>query len=331
MSQNTTATPPGVRERLSGVNWERMKGLTPIFVLIALIVLVGLVTPEFMNPQSLVTLASDTATLFVMAAGVTFVIMLGGIDLSIEAVASFVSVVVALSLPGVGILAFPLGVLVGMVTGLINGLVHTRLLLPSFIVTLAAQGVWIGLGLLISNATAIPIAVADRDAMFGWVIGETLGLPNELIIAGIVLAFGLFLQHFTPFGRFSKAIGSGEAATHASGVNVQRTKVIAFVVSAGLAAVAGVMLAGRLSSGSPRIADQFLLPAIASVVVGGTSISGGVGSIWRTVVGAMIVSVIRTGMNFVGVDVFAQQIFFGSVLIVAVAATIDRSKMPIIK
>ena len=167
--------------------------------------------------------------------------------------------------------------------------------------------------------------------MLSWITGKTLGLPNELIIAAIVLAFGLFLQHFTPFGRYSKAIGSGEAATHASGVNVRRTKVIAFVVCGALAGLTGVMLAGRLSSGGPRIADAFLLPAIASVVVGGTSISGGVGSIWRTVVGAMIVSVIRTGMNFVGVDVFAQQIFFGSVLIVAVAATIDRSKMPIIK
>lgn len=329
MSHNTTTT-PGVRERLSGVSWDKLKGLTPIYVLIALILLVGLSTPEFMAPQALIVLASDTATLFVMAAGVTFAIMIGGIDLSIEAVASFVSVIVALSLPGLGYLAFPLGVLVGLSAGLINGLVHTFLLLPSFIVTLAAQGVWIGLGLLISNATAIPIEVSERP-MLEWITGKTLGLPNELLIAAAVLVVGLFLQHFTPFGRYSKAVGSGEAATHASGVNVRRTKIMALVVSGALAGLAGVMLAGRLSSGSPRIADQFLLPAIASVVVGGTSISGGVGSIWRTVIGAMIVSVIRTGMNFVGVDVFAQQIFFGSVLIIAVAATIDRSKMPIIK
>ena len=107
-------------------------------------------------------LASDTATLFVMAAGVTFAIMLGGIDLSIEAVASFVSVIVALMLPDLGYLAFAVGVVVGFGVGLLNGIVHVRLLLPSFIVTLAAAGVWTGLGLLLSDATSVPIHADQR-------------------------------------------------------------------------------------------------------------------------------------------------------------------------
>jgi DNA-binding GntR family transcriptional regulator len=199
---------------------------------------------------------------------------------TIEAVASFVSVVVALTLTDLGYLAFALGVAVGFGVGLLNGIVHVRLLLPSFIVTLASAGVWTGVGLLVSDATSVPINADHRD-LVAWITGTILGVPNELIIATLVLVFGLFMQHYTPFGRYSRAIGSGA-----------------------LAGLAGVMLAGRLSSGGPRIADQFLLPAIATVVVGGTSISGGVGSIWRTFVGAMIVSVIRTGMNFVGVDVF---------------------------
>ena len=299
-------------------------------MLVALVIIVGISTPEFLALHSLVVLASDTATLFVLAAGATFVIMLGSIDLSIEAVASFVSVVVALTLPDLGYLAFALGVVVGMGAGLLNGIVHVRLLLPSFIVTLAAAGVWTGVGLLISDATSVPIN-ADERHMVGWITGTVLGIPNELLIAAVVLIFGLFLQHYIPFGRYSRAIGSGEAATWASGVNVRLTKIAAFIMAGALAGMTGVMLAGRLSSGGPRIADQFLLPAIASVVVGGTSVSGGVGSIWRTLIGAMIVSVIRTGMNFVGVDVFSQQIVFGIVLILAVGVTIDRSKMPIIK
>jgi ribose transport system permease protein len=312
------------------INPNLLRQVAPFFVLIALVIIVGMVTPEFLAPHALIVLASDTATLFVMAAGVTFAIMLGGIDLSVEAVASFVSVVVALTLPDLGYLAFAVGVGVGFGVGLLNGIVHVRLLLPSFIVTLAAAGVWTGVGLYISDATSVPIN-ADQRHLVSWISGTVLGLPNELIIASLVLTLGLFLQHFVPFGRYSKAIGSGEAATWASGVNVRITKIFAFAVSGALAGMAGVMLAGRLSSGGPRIADQFLLPAIASVVVGGTSISGGVGSIWRTFVGAMIVSVIRTGMNFVGVDVFSQQIVFGIVLILAVGVTIDRSKMPIIK
>lgn len=327
MSQNTLSR---LSARLSGADANLLRQFLPIMVLVALVVLVGLVTPEFLAPQTLIVLASDTATLFVMGAGVTFAIMLGGIDLSIEAVASFASVIVALALPQFGYFAFALGVLAGLTAGLINGIIHVRLLLPSFIVTLAAAGVWTGIGLLISNATSVPINAQDRE-LVTWITGTTFGLPNELLIAALVLIFGLFIQHFTAFGRYSRAVGSGEAATWASGVNVRFTKIAAFAVSGALAGMAGVMLAGRLSSGGPRIADQFLLPAIATVVVGGTSISGGVGSIWRTLIGALIVSVIRTGMNFVGVDVFAQQIVFGIVLILAVAITIDRSKMPIIK
>ncbi len=307
-----------------------LRQLMPFIVLFVLVILVGLVTPEFLAPRTLIVLAADTATLFVMGAGVTFAIMLGGIDLSIEAVASFVSVVVALALPQFGYLAFVFGVLVGIGAGLLNGLIHVRLLLPSFVVTLAAAGVWTGVGLLISNATSVPIN-ADNRLLTTWVTGNTLGLPNELFVAAIVLIFALFVQHYTPFGRYSRAIGSGEAATWASGVNVRVNKIFAFAISSGLAGLAGVMLACRLSSGGPRIADQFLLPAIATVVVGGTSISGGVGSVWRTLLGALIVTVIRTGMNFVGVDAFAQQIVFGIVLIIAVGMTIDRSKMPIIK
>ena len=133
------------------------------------------------------------------------------------------------------------------------------------------------------------------------------------------------------FGRYSAAIGAGEAAAYASGVKVDRQKIIAFTLSAGFAGLAGVILAGRLASGSPTLANELLLPAIAAVVVGGTAITGGVGSIWRTLIGALIISVVRIGMTFVGVDIFAQQIVFGVVLVLAVAATIDRSKIPIVK
>ena len=116
------------------------------------------------------------------------------------------------------------------------------------------------------------------------------------------------------FGRYSAAIGAGEPAAYASGVKVNRQKVIAFVLSGGFAALAGVVLAGRLASGSPTLAAELLLPSIAAVVVGGTAITGGVGSIWRTLVGALIISVVRIGMTFLGVNIFAQNIVFGVVL-----------------
>jgi ribose transport system permease protein len=161
--------------------------------------------------------------------------------------------------------------------------------------------------------------------------GDFLGLPNVIWVAALVAALGIWSQKYTPFGRYSIAIGAGEPATWASGVRVNRYKVIAFAVSGALAALAGVLMAGREGSGSPTLADQLLLPAIAAVIVGGTAITGGAGGIGRTAVGALIITIVRVGMTFIGVDIFAQQIVFGVVLVLAVALTIDRTKIVIVK
>jgi ribose transport system permease protein len=315
---------------LKALSAEHVRQAMPLATLAALIVFVGLVTPEFLRPQTLLVLASDTATLFVMAVGVTFVIMLGGIDLSIQSVASLTSVVVALCLPRFGYLGFVLATLVGTLAGILSGVAHVKLKIPSFIATLAIGGVAAGTAMIISDAQAITMGEHERSYL-GWITGESLGLPHEVIIGAIVLACGLFVQRYTPFGRYSQAIGAGEAAAYASGVKVERYKIVACALSGSFAGFAGVILAGRLASGSPTLANELLLPAIAAVIVGGTAISGGVGSVWRTLIGALIISVVRIGMTFVGVDIFAQQIVFGAVLILAVAATIDRSKIPIVK
>jgi ribose transport system permease protein len=265
-----------------------------------------------------------------MAVGVTFVIMLGGIDLSIQSVASLTSVVVALCLPRFGYLGFAIATLVGTLAGILSGVAHVKLKIPSFIATLAIGGIAAGTALIISDAQAITMGEGER-AYLGWITGDGFGLPHEVIIGAVVLACGLFVQRYTAFGRYSQAIGAGEPAAYASGIRVDRYKIVAFALSGSLAGFAGVVLAGRLASGSPTLANELLLPAIAAVIVGGTAITGGVGSVWRTLIGALIISVVRIGMTFVGVDIFAQQIVFGAVLILAVAATIDRSKIPIVK
>jgi ribose transport system permease protein len=316
-----------------GVQWlnmETLRMITPIVTLLALIVIVGAIAPEFLTPETQIVLAADTATLFVLATGETFVIMIGGIDLSIQAMASLASVIVALLLPDYGYLAFGAAVGVGLVAGLATGIAQVWLRIPSFIATLAASGVWAGLALVISDARSIAIG-GDLRRYLSWITGDSLGIPHEVLIGGIVFLLASFVQRYTPFGRYSTAIGAGEAATWASGVHINRNKVIAFGLSGMMAGLAGVVLAGRLSSGSPTLADEFLLPAIAAVIVGGTAITGGVGSVWRTLIGALIITVLRFGMTFVNVDIFAQQIVFGIMLVLAVAITIDRSKIPIVK
>jgi ribose transport system permease protein len=308
----------------------RLRAAAPALLLIVLVAVVAVLTPGARTLGAALETLTDTATLFVLAAGVTFVIMLGGIDLSIQSVASMSSVVLAMALPRFGVFSFALALLVGAAAGLFSGLVHVRLKVPSFIATLATGGVMSGLALVASGARSVTIREAGR-ARLDWINGSLLGVPTLIWCGLAVLLLGLAIQIYTPFGRYSTAIGAGEPAAWASGVKVDRHKLIAFVLSATLAALAGIFLAARMSSGSPTLANQLLLPAIAAVVVGGTAITGGVGGVGRTLIGALTISVVRLGMTFLNVDIFAQQIVFGTVLVLSVAATIDRSKIPIVK
>lgn len=318
---------PSLLQRLGP---DRVRQWLPLATLVLLVAVVGLLEPVFLQPATLLELAGDTAVLFILATGVTFVIMLGGIDLSLQSMASLSSVIVALALPRFGYGAFAAALAAGALAGFLSGLAHTRLRIPSFIATLAMGGVLFSTALVSSGERSITLGADDR-AYLGWITGSVAGIPNVVLIGLVVLIAAHILQAHTRFGRYSAAIGAGEPAAYASGVKVNRQKVIAFMLSGSLAAFAGVILTGRLASGSPTLAAEMLLPAIAAVVVGGTAITGGVGSIWRTLVGALIISVVRIGMTFLGVNIFAQNIIFGAVLVAAVAITIDRSKIPIVK
>lgn len=309
----------------------RLRPFVPLATLIILAGVVGSLSPVFLTPSSIITLMTDTATLFVLAAGITFVVMLGSIDLSGQSVASLSSIVVALSVTALGAFSIPLAVGVGAVLGLANGIAQTELRVPSFIATLAVGGLAASAALLLSGMRSVPIPPEYRDTVFFWIVGETFGLPNQILVGAAVLLVGTFIERYTLFGRWSRAVGSGEPAALAAGVPVKRVKITAMVISGAAAGLAGVVIGARLASGSPTIANEFLLPAIAAVVVGGTAVTGGVGSVAATLIGALIISVVRIGMTFVNVDIFAQQIVFGLLIIVAAAATIDRSKIRIIK
>ena len=307
-----------------------LRNAAPALFLLVLVVAIAAVEPGFGTPDTLLVILADTTTLFTLAAGVTFVILLGSIDLSIPSVASLSTVIVALLLPRIGVSAFAVALLAGAAAGLVSGFVHVKLRVPSFIATLATGGVVGGVALFISDARNIAIA-ADTRALLDWITDKTLGVPNIIGVGLVALAIGVYLQRFSRFGRYSLAIGAGEPAAWAAGIRVNRQKILAFLLSGSVAALAGIMLAARLASGSPTVANQLLLPAISAVLVGGTAITGGIGGIGRTLVGALTVSVVRIGMTFLGVNIFAQQVVFGAVLILAVAVTLDRGKIQIAK
>lgn len=308
-----------------------IRKIFPFITLSVLIAIISIIDPSFLSNANLIQLVADISMLFVMALGITLVIYIGGIDLSSQSIASMATVWAVALLPSYGYTGIALILAIGFLFGAISGFLHVKLKIASFITTLAVGGVAYTTGQVVSGQRAGYIPADVRENILGWAYGNTLGLPNEIWVALVLLAVLLFLEKRTTFGRTLKAIGAGETAAVASGIRVDRIKILAFAISGTMAVICGLLLSARLSGGSPTMADMFLLPAIVAVLVGGTPLTGGVGGVLNTFVGALIVSVIRTGMVFWGVPAQAQQIVFGAVLIIAIATTIDRSKVTIVK
>lgn len=310
---------------------QRLKPHLPWITLAVLVALVGIVNPDFVRPANLLGLAGDIVPLFIMALGLTFVIYIGGIDLSAQSMANMITVIASLYLGPLGLLVALLCIFSGFALGALSGYVTTRLFVPSFISTLAVGGICFSMAQWLSGNRALNMNAEQRDALFGWMIGRTGIIPNELFIAAALLAICLFIERRTTLGRALKAVGAGELAAAASGIRVARYKILAFAISGALAAVAGLLFAVKLSGGAPTIANGFLLPAIVAVLVGGTPLTGGVGGVLNTAIGTLIVAVIRASMLYFGIEATQQQMVFGLVLIGAIALTIDRSKLKMVK
>ncbi len=317
--------------KVTGMNFEPLKPHLPWLTLVILVAVVGIADSNFLRPQNLISMAADIVPLFIMALGMTFAIYIGGIDLSAQSVANLTTVIATVALPVAGPGAALICVATGLALGAMSGIVTTLLLVPSFISTLAVGGMAFSAGQYLSGQRALYMDAATRDTTFGWMVGRSFGIPHELFIAAVLILVAVFIQNRTTFGRALKAIGAGEPAAVASGIDVKRIKVMAFALSGGLAAIAGLLFAVKLSGGSPTIANGFLLPAIVAVLVGGTPLTGGVGGVVNTLIGTLIVAVIRASMLYFEVDATRQQMVFGIILIIAIAMTIDRSKMRIVK
>ena len=313
------------------MDFQRFKPHLPWITLVVLVAAVGAFDDTFLKPASLLSLMGDIVPLFVMALGLTFAIYIGGIDLSAQSMASLITVVASLYLAPLGIWVAALCILIGFGLGMVSGYVTTRLLVPSFISSLAVGGIAFSLARYLSGQRALNMDAAQRDSVFGWMIGKSWGIPHELFLSTVLLALAVFVERRTTLGRVLKAVGAGEPAAAVSGINVARYKILAFALSGALAAIAGLMFAVKHSGGAPTIANGFLLPAIVAVLVGGTPLTGGVGGVLNTAIGTMIVAVIRASMLYFEIDATQQQMVFGLVLIAAIALTIDRAKLRTVK
>ena len=294
-----------------------------ILALLLTVLVFWLINPSFLNNYNMKNLMTNMAPLLVMACGATYVRLLGSLDLSMGAVCSCANVMLVKLFPKVGCMGYVIAILFGMLTGLILGLIHTKLKIPSFIASLGMMNVYNSVALLISE---YPETIQKSEKIFIQWGKQSYGFFFFSAIVAIILMFIMhFLQKSTTFGKTLNLIGANERTARISGVRVDLNKIIAFTVCGMTSAMAGCVLAIKLQSSAPTVGSSFTLLAVAAVLLGGTSMTGGKGSVLKTFVGVMMVTVIQNGMTIIGVDAFWSQIVFGGLILVAMILTSDRS------
>jgi len=319
--------PPPPTASLAVAPFARKLSLDKLMIslaFVALFIIFSLTAKNFFTVRNVLTLALQTSTITIMGIGVTFTIITGGIDLSIGSVVAL-SGTVAVMAANVGLpiwLSMTIGLASGVLCGFLNGIIITGMKLPPFIATLGMMMVARGVVLTITNAMSKPAPDA-----FGHLGNDTLfrysrqfpGIAYPVFIMILVaLAFGFFLRK-TRMGRYTYAVGSNEEASRLSGIKVKRVKIVAYMICGFCAALTGIILASRMVTSQPNGGVSYELNAIASSVIGGTSLMGGIGTVGGAVIGSFIIGILAVGLTMQGASYFVQQIVIGVVVIVSVA------------
>lgn len=313
--------------RVSGALLRNLLGRFGI--VIGLFVLAGIFTalePVFLTSTNLRNILVQAGTNAVIAAGMTFVILSSDIDLSVGSVLALSSVVGTTYIADGGSIAIGVGIMLGLgiVGGLLNGFCVAYLGFPAFITTLATMWFFRGLAYVYTEGQAVTGLPRDFRLI---ALGDTFGIPNVIVIIGIVYAVSYFLLSKTTLGRHVYALGDNQEAARLSGVNTKHIKVFVFVASGFLAALGGVVYSSRLFSGQPVAGITYELSAIAAVVIGGTSLLGGVGGVTGTLVGAIFIATLMNGLVIMNVSAFWQQVLMG--LVVLAAVSLDKYRQRI--
>jgi ribose transport system permease protein len=299
----------------------------PIFVFLAVVVVVVFITPRFLLTQNLSNLSLQVSIVAIVAIGGTLVILTGGIDLSPGAIVALVCVSLAHLVKNMGIplsVGILLVLVLGMLLGLINGVLSTYGKIPSFIVTLATMNIYRGVAFLITKALTIFSVSPQLEPIF---YGKFLGIPMPFYY--VVIIYGIaavFLRHTIP-GRSLYAVGGNQSAANLSGISVNRIRLMAFVLAGLVASIAGVLETAWLNSGSPSYGQELALGNIAAAVIGGASLTGGHGNIFGTLVGALIVAIVQNALNLHAVQAAWQDITLGVVLVLAVGLDMWRGNL----
>jgi inositol transport system permease protein len=319
--QNEALSAQGsVMSKLSKIDFASIyRKYGTLLIFIGILILASLVSDSFLTVANLTNVLRQVVVVSLLACGVTFIIILGQIDVSLGAVVALTGTIAAsvMSMTGSVALAVAAGIAMGVVVGLVNGFVITRFGIPSFITTLAMTTVARGAALLYTGG--MPISGLGKFTVIGQ--GSVGPIPIAVLILLAVLLFSWVLLNRTRFGRYVYATGGNSKAALASGVDTRKVTMLAFVFSGILTAVAGIVLMSRVNSGQPAGGIGYEFDAITAVVVGGTSLMGGTGTIMGSMIGSLIIGVINNILNLLNVSSYWQQIAKG--LIIAVAVILD--------
>ncbi len=334
MSESTLVAPT---ERGGNVFGRVISALGPLLVFMALFALLFAMAPAFRKPTSWALLMLEASAIGLVAAGQTFVILTGGIDLSVEAMVSFSGVLAAILISGSNVaggqlaLGMPawagmlIAVLAGGMIGLVQGLIITGLNINPFIVTLGFRSILLGVALVATRGAGINIG---RGPFVEFITSNVnvgiVRLPMPLIIMVVVYFISWIILRQTKLGRYTYAIGGNETATRLSGINVDWYKMLIYGISSLFAALAGVIVMARLQSGAYQNGTNMTLISVAAVVIGGTALSGGVGGIWGTLVGVFILRIVEQGLVYMNVPSNAKEIVIGAIIVLAVALDVIR-------
>lgn len=313
------------------------KFLSKNMILVGFIILcaaVGTLSQEFFTTVNWMNILVQSSIVGVIAVGMTFIIITGGIDLSVGSTLAFSAIIAGIMLrSGKPIfLVISVALIIGLLIGAVNGFFITKFNVPAFIVTLATMSIFRGLTLVVSDGKnqALSITKSANPHLFENFtsfakIGDKIGsVPVPIIIMIIVFAIGYYVLKYTTFGRSLYAIGGNREATKFSGINVGKIELLAYTITGLLCAISGVVLNSRLGAALPNAGVGYEMDAIGAVVIGGASLAGGEGTIAGTILGVLIIGVLNNGLNLLNVNPFYQQVVKGAVILVAVL--IDKIK-----
>jgi ribose/xylose/arabinose/galactoside ABC-type transport system permease subunit len=322
---SVSTVPPAAAAETRRILAGHMNELGLLAIIVILYGVFGALSPGFLSANNQVNILRDGATIGIAAWAQTLIIVAGEIDISVGPMVAFIAVIMAFLMKAQVPLPFALigGLVLGTCLGSLAGVLRAVFSVPSFVATLGLWSALRGLALFMTNA--LPVTFDDNDTL-DWIGDNVFGLPVSAVVMVILFGVFVFVSRKTAFGRSVYAVGGNANAAHLCGINVTRIRILVFAISGLMAAITAIMLLARLGSGNAGAASGLEFDVIAAVVVGGTSLSGGRGSMLGTLLGVLAITVIGDGLVLYGINSFVQDVVRGVIIVVAVLLNVAASR-----